>query len=112
MNIFLNTEISTGSSDTPTLSTGDPSEDDPPFHKEAAFIVGMVVLGVCLLFIAGAVFLCFIRPRGDQAFPASPQSLSTHLETSPKHNDSVNRNRQSRGTVAGSWSPGQPIWVR
>jgi hypothetical protein len=101
-------EIST--SDMPTLTTGDPSEDSPPFHKEAAFIVGMVVLGACLLFIAGAVGLCFIRPRGNPAFPASPQSISTHLETLPKHSDSANRNRHSRGTVTGSWSPGQPIW--
>ena len=90
----------------------------------------MVILAVCVVFIGGAVFLCFVRPRGDPGFPASPHSISTHLDTTPikrspvgsipmqrlesspaKHDQSLNITRQSRGTMAGSWTPGDPIWV-
>ena len=74
------TEVITTSPDTPTVATDDSSGGDTPFYREAAFISGMVILGVCLVFIAGAVFLCFIRPRGDPGFLASPLSLSSHLD--------------------------------
>jgi hypothetical protein len=120
------------SSDTPTVATDDSSERETLYYREAAFITGMVILAVCLVFIAGAIFLCFVRPRGDPGFPVSPHSLSTHLDVTPtkhspvggipmqrlvesssptKHDHSLNLTRQSRGTMAGSWSPGDPIWV-
>ena len=123
---FLITELITDPSDGPTISaTSDSSDDGTRYYKEAAFITGMVILGVCLLFIVGAVFLCFVRPLGDPGFlPGSPQSISTRLDTPTKHGSPVNhldtsskrsnttkRNRNSRGTMAGSWTPGQPIWV-
>lgn len=102
----------TGSSEIPTATTGDPSDDGSRFYEEAAFIIGMVILGVCVLFLAGAVLLCFVRPRGNPGFPTSPRSISTHLDTPNKPSDTMNLTVQSHGTRAGSWSPGQPIWVR
>ena len=102
----------TGSTEIPTVTTGGPSDDRSPFYEEAAFIIGMVILGVCVLFLAGAVLLCFVRPHGDPGFLTSPRSISTHLDTPNKPNDTMNLTVQSHGTRAGSWSPGQPIWVR
>jgi hypothetical protein len=117
-------ELATSSSETPTQATDDASDDSTPYHREGAFIAGMVILAVCLVFIAGAVFLCFIRPRGDPGFLASPHSISTRLDTTPIKHSPMNRldttptkrshamelTRQSRGTMAGSWTPGDPIW--
>ena len=75
------------------------------------------------------MFLCFVRPRGDPGFLASPLSLSSHLDNTPtKHSMTgspyrleplpskaeqrpLDLTRESRGTMAGSWSPGDPIWV-
>lgn len=119
--------MSTTPSDSTTDANDGSSDEGSPFYKEAAFITGMVILGACLLFIAGAVFLCFVRPLGDPGFPASPHSISTHLndtptklnvlpmnrlDTSTKQSHNVaDLTRHSRGTMAGSWTPGDPIWV-
>lgn len=101
----------TGSSETPTLTPSDPSDDSSPFYVEAAFIIGMVILAVCVLFIAGAVLLFFVRPRGDPGFLASPRSITPHLDAPTRPSDTMNLTTRSHGTRAGSWSPGQPIWV-
>ena len=92
-------------------------DSSTPFYQEAAFIIGMVILAVCLLFIVCAVLLCWVRPRGD---PGYHLSASMHLsetpskyfqETPPNSKQRHRGDYGSQGTVVGSWSPGQPIQV-
>ena len=50
---------------TPTNTTT-VSPADTPFYEDAAFIVGMVVLGIIVCFVLLIICLCIIRPNEKQ----------------------------------------------
>ena len=86
-----------------------------PFYREAAFIVGMVILGVVLMFTACAIFLCCVRPRGNAGYKVTePYALETTLLTTPLTTPTRSglkhaKPEQEHATV--TWTPGDPTWV-
>lgn len=100
-----------------TLSTAPTTSSQPtevPFYEEAAFIVGMVVLGVILVFLLCTIFLCCVRPRnGDKKGLQVSRSFQVELDHSPSKNEYSKLSEPSpkRAPVTGSWSPGDPYTV-
>ena len=81
----------------------------------------MVVLGVILLFLLCAIFLCCVRPRngGEKKGLQVSQSFQVDLDHS-HHTPSPKKQQQysklsegspKRAPVTGSWSPGDPYTV-
>lgn len=102
------TGLQTPTSPTPTSELTTSVSTQPteiPFYMEAAFIVGMVILAIALLFVSCAAFLCCIRPRhkhleGDKVLQVS---RSFQLDaTMPSKKLSP-----ERVPVTGSWSPNE-----
>ena len=96
-----------------TLFSSEPTEI--PFYEEAAFIVGMVVLGVILLFILCSIFLCCVSPRsgGDKKGLQVSRSFQLERPSSKKRYSKLSQPspERSRGPITGSWSPGDPYTV-
>ena len=88
---------------------------DAPFYREAAFIVGMVILGVVLVFTACAIFLCCVRPRGNAGYKVTElyaletTPLTTPLTTPTRSGLKHAKPEQEHATV--TWTPGDPTWV-
>ena len=107
-------------SPTDTSITTVPTET-PPFYREAAFIIGMVILGVVLVFTACAIFLCCVRPRGNAGYkvtesyrldtmPLTTPTSTTPTRTTPTRSGLKHaKPQQEHATV--TWTPGDPTWV-
>ena len=102
---------------TPTASSSVPTET--PFYQQAAFIVGMVVLGFVLIFLLLVPIVCvLVRPRGDSTYkPSSPTELGdvshrySRMENSPSPKRATPTSKNdtlSPMHAKGSWSPGDP----
>jgi len=108
----------TGPSESPTATTSTvtlPTETTP-FYREAAFIVGMVVLGVILLFTGCSIFLCCVRPRGNKGYkvtdPYIPLNtpLTTHTPLTTPTKSGLKHVPPGREHGTDSWTPGDPSW--
>ena len=94
---------------------------ETPFYREAAFIIGMVILGVVLVFTACAIFLCCVRPRGNagykvtESYELETMPLTTPTRTTPTRTTPTRsglkhaKQQQQHATV--TWTPGDPTWV-
>ena len=95
---------------------------DPPFYNEAAFIIGMVILGVVILFVISAVILCCVRPRGNTKFPTRTATFNRNSSIAKRYSSASNwSNRYSKmgspgspdhGRSTGRWKPGDIQQVR
>ena len=112
------TQPTTMPSESPTV-TSTTTATEAPFYREAAFIVGMVILGVVLMFTACAIFLCCVRPRGNAGYKVTElHALETMPLTTPMTTPMTTPTRsglkhakpeQEHATV--TWTPGDPTWV-
>lgn len=88
-----------------------PTTLPPPdrlFYQEAAFIIGIIVLGVAILFVIGAVSLCCLRPRGSSY--KVRETLPPEEPTTPTKNITPTRvggYSRMRMPTSDSWSPGE-----
>ena len=120
------TQPTTVSSESPTVPSESPTVTsitvtETPFYREAAFIVGMVILGVVLVFTACAIFLCCVRPRGNAGYkvtgsyeldtmPLTTPTRTTPTRTTPTRSGLKHaKPQQQHATV--TWTPGDPTWV-
>ena len=82
----------------------EPQPTDIPFYQEAPFIVGMVVLGVAILFIFLLVFFWCVRPRGDKKGLHISRSFQPDNLLGRSPYSKVNQPSPDRH-VTRSWSP-------
>ena len=108
----------------PTVPSESPTVTVPtetPFYREAAFIVGMVILGVVLVFTACAIFLCCVRPRGNAGYkvtgsyeletmPLTTPTRTTPTRTTPTRSGLKHAKQQQQHATV-TWTPGDPTWV-
>lgn len=103
----LDGTVTVGGTDTPT---------DQPFYTQAGFIIGMVILGVVILFPLVVLVLCCIRPKGSGKFPSGPVTFSRNASIVKRYSSFSNRPKSySRigspvspdgGVSTGKWRPG------
>lgn len=85
-----------------------------PFHRQPAFIAGMVIIGIVLIFVILGGLLCCIQPRSDAKYQVRAPS-KIPLDVSPSRKPGGYQRFDYPGEehvpVTGSWSPGDPTWV-
>ena len=85
-----------------------------PFHRQPAFIAGMVIIGIVVIFLVCGGLLCCIRPRSDTKYQLRGPS-KIPLDASPSRKPGGYQRfdypGEEDGAVTASWSPGDPTWV-
>ena len=94
--------------------TGAPT--GPPFYTQAGFIIGMVILGVVILFPLVVLILCLVRPKGSTKFPSGAASISRNASIAKRYSSFSNRSKRyskmgsptspEHGHFTGKWRPG------
>ena len=92
-----------------TPTPDDSSDDETPVYEMAAFIIGMVLLGIAILLVAGGLFLCCIKPKGEVGYKVRGVRLDP--TPAPTPTKSGYKHMYGHEPVKGSWSPGDPTWV-
>ena len=98
------TNGTSGPTQSPTVSSRGSSDDD--VTKETAFIVGMVIIAVALLFMVGGLLLCFIKPKGEGKYKVPvPLRLRPSLSRSSRSRPRSSGYQQMEEPVMRGWSP-------
>ena len=90
---------------------------DQPFYMQAGFIIGMVILGVVVVFPLIVLVLCCVRPKGSGKFSRGPPKLSRNASGIKRYSSYLDRSNRygrmgspagspERGHAAGKWRPG------
>ena len=97
---------------------GTSSPTDQPFYMQAGFIIGMVILGVVVVFPLIVLVLCCVRPKGSGKFSRpGPPKLSRNASGIKRYSSYLDRSNRygrmgspagspERGHAAGKWRPG------
>ena len=96
---------------------GTSAPTDQPFYMQAGFIIGMVILGVVVVFPLIVLVLCRVRPKGSGKFSSGRPKLSRNVSGIKRYSSYLDRsNRYGRmgspagspeyGHAAGKWRPG------
>ena len=84
---------------------------------QAGFIIGMVILGVVVVFPLIVLVLCCVRPKGSGKFSRGPPKLSRNASGIKRYSSYLDRSNRygrmgspagspERGHAAGKWRPG------